>query len=64
VLGRKGYCVKVKDFRGTQPRYLSFINAQKLKCPRAEFDPWTIDSKDLPPQPAYRLSVGKKGPDG
>jgi hypothetical protein len=56
--------VEVNDFRGTQPRYLSFINAQKLQCPRAEFDPWTIDGKQLPPKPAYRLSVWKKGAGG
>jgi len=32
--------------------------------PPAEFDPWTIDGKQLPPKPAYRLSVWKKGAGG
>ena len=81
-MGRKRYCVEVKDFRGTQPRYLSFINAQKVKLRlreevdtwgtlrscgvrlHAEFEPWTIDGKQLPPEPAYRLSVWKKGAGG
>ena len=54
-----------QGFPRNTTRYLSFINAQKLAVrPRAEFDPWTIDGKQLPPDRLTVLSVWKKGAGG